>query len=783
MTGRLLPSCAVSVLLLTMGAGEHPKTRGWQGQRRQKGEDPALVEGCFNNFNAFLNVSLGRESISNLRCRDLCSDRGFALAATAAGGRCLCGNDYPSEFHRVEAQQCDNPCSVDQGDCFLHTCCGSRNGSFLTVSFSRETEVTLQLLRRLSFSFRESSPTFRHKIERELADTAALQLVTAEGDGQPPHYLGMSDGCPPGWRAWGSSCYQQHWATPLPYAQAQGVCRGQGAEVVSIESRAENDEVRRMHAGCRGWIGLVRGQGGEWRPDGFRPLITAKSMVGGGGEVPERDEVVITVLGAKEGARSCAPGGAFRDGRLGAGGEGLVGLRVGYTAEALWSLEGRDQSGASVGARTGLRPPATRLQWADISLPAVEAVSAILRGPRGPIRQLHFRLRPDASSPPMPPLGDPRPLDTGQGEVAQEFTPGYGPLVGAAWTVGARGLRCLALGERAVEDCTLMGADGGWRHVSCGLHLARHPDTILACERPLVACEAGWEVVGGGCYRRVSAAALGGNASWSWAGVRARCRGLGGKVVTISSQKTNELVRDFLVPHGGLIGLGRDADGGEWEWDMYEHAARAQATGQPRCYVMERDSVSWRPVGCRDKVARHAVCELEGGTSCTCPHTSWRAFQCSCYQRAVSRDGLMSWVEAQQACAALGRGVGLVSISSSAEEGLVQDVLADAPAAFIGLNDLLHPGRLQWDNVAMEAGGGGAGVTSMAAAVGGGPGGGDCAVMGPDGAWVPTPCDAGAPGRTAAGVGPDCLVCEQPKTVPSAVLQAQVRHFRGQCSP
>ena len=127
------------------------------------------VEGCFNDFAYECAFELGPTNRSNLRCQAHCTEQGYALAATGRLDWCFCGNDYPSEGHRVSTSLCDLPCNPDKTSCYLFTCCGDRNGTLFTVGWSGEVDPMRQVLRRLTHDYRNSSSsaTFRRKIEEQ----------------------------------------------------------------------------------------------------------------------------------------------------------------------------------------------------------------------------------------------------------------------------------------------------------------------------------------------------------------------------------------------------------------------------------------------------------------------------------------------------------------------------------------------------------------------------------------------------------------------------------------
>jgi len=125
----------------------------------------------------------------------------------------------------VNAGRCDAPCNPDKASCFLFTCCGDRNGTLFTVSFAREPDVVLRVLRQLAFDYRTSSPTFKGKIEGALVDASPLRVVVvAQGQGKqgheqdqpPPCFLAAPPSaaddrnCGNGWVSFENSCYQLH---------------------------------------------------------------------------------------------------------------------------------------------------------------------------------------------------------------------------------------------------------------------------------------------------------------------------------------------------------------------------------------------------------------------------------------------------------------------------------------------------------------------------------------------------------------------------------------------
>lgn len=217
------------------------------------------VEGCFNNFIAKFAVSLAQNNFSNLRCQAICTERGYALAATGGGSQsiCWCGNDYPGLPHEVDTFRCDRPCSLDKKTCHLFTCCGDRNGSLFTVSWNGEVNPVKHLLGRLSEEYR-SSTIFRQNIINDylLSDNrSSFQLCASDKlPENPPLYLSVGNGCPVGWCKRDGWCYKQHWADPSTYDEAQDKCQLEGGELVNVRSSVQNAFVLSLYAGCLGWL-------------------------------------------------------------------------------------------------------------------------------------------------------------------------------------------------------------------------------------------------------------------------------------------------------------------------------------------------------------------------------------------------------------------------------------------------------------------------------------------------------------------------------------------------
>ena len=140
------------------------------------------------------------------------------MSATSAGS-CHCGNNYPSVFHRVPESQCSMPCSPDRTVCEGSGCCGDRKGKYFTVSFAREIDVTLQLLRTLTYDYRVQNKQFQQYVEGKLATTTSLMVATFDGvqtmsgtasvNAQADGAVGFGSGCPAGWSVYKRACYKR----------------------------------------------------------------------------------------------------------------------------------------------------------------------------------------------------------------------------------------------------------------------------------------------------------------------------------------------------------------------------------------------------------------------------------------------------------------------------------------------------------------------------------------------------------------------------------------------
>lgn len=164
--------------------------------------------------------------LSNAKCQSTCANHGFVTAATSQC-TCFCGNIYPAVYYRVDDRRCTNPCSPDRATCSFSGCCGDNLGKYFTVSFAGEIEPRLELLRRLTYDYRENSPHFREYIEGLMSQTTALQALrsgpspnmaasasstlgntSSSTVGVDTGFVGVGEGCPTAWKTSGDSCYK-----------------------------------------------------------------------------------------------------------------------------------------------------------------------------------------------------------------------------------------------------------------------------------------------------------------------------------------------------------------------------------------------------------------------------------------------------------------------------------------------------------------------------------------------------------------------------------------------
>ena len=120
------------------------------------------VEGCFSDFAHMYSKDMKTHN-SNLRCQDMCRERGFILAATN-GSYCQCGNNYPTG-KKVGDNQCSSKCRSWSPCHQLQSCCGGPKS--YTMSVVGNIDVAKQILRRLSHEWQTRSG-FRNYMELQL---------------------------------------------------------------------------------------------------------------------------------------------------------------------------------------------------------------------------------------------------------------------------------------------------------------------------------------------------------------------------------------------------------------------------------------------------------------------------------------------------------------------------------------------------------------------------------------------------------------------------------------
>ena len=88
------------------------------------------VEGCFSDFTHMYSKDMKTHN-SNLRCQDMCRERGFIFSATN-GSYCQCGNNYPTG-KKVGDNQCSSSCRSWSPCHQLQSCCGGPKSYTMSV--------------------------------------------------------------------------------------------------------------------------------------------------------------------------------------------------------------------------------------------------------------------------------------------------------------------------------------------------------------------------------------------------------------------------------------------------------------------------------------------------------------------------------------------------------------------------------------------------------------------------------------------------------------------------
>ena len=215
-----IPIYVVSIILVCNPFFSYAQTATSSFNERVLGQ----TEGCFNTFSYLLSIYFpDTDILSNAKCQSTCANHGFVTAATSQR-TCFCGNIYPAVYYRVDDRRCSNPCSQDRATCSFSACCGDALGTYFTVSFAGEIEPRLELLRRLTYDYRQNSPIFQDYIEGLMSQTTALQALRSGPSpamaastsstlgntsmvGVDTGFVGVGEGCPTGWQTSGDSCY------------------------------------------------------------------------------------------------------------------------------------------------------------------------------------------------------------------------------------------------------------------------------------------------------------------------------------------------------------------------------------------------------------------------------------------------------------------------------------------------------------------------------------------------------------------------------------------------
>ncbi|XP_028414750.1 uncharacterized protein LOC114537838 [Dendronephthya gigantea] len=120
------------------------------------------VEGCYSSFPSAGFRRRMRGHNSNVKCQEICRDKGYILAATK-GDQCQCGNIYP-KGKKLADNRCTSRCRSWSPCHGPQSCCGGP--SAYTVSVVGNIDVAKQVLRRLSHAWQTNSGYRKYMIAR-----------------------------------------------------------------------------------------------------------------------------------------------------------------------------------------------------------------------------------------------------------------------------------------------------------------------------------------------------------------------------------------------------------------------------------------------------------------------------------------------------------------------------------------------------------------------------------------------------------------------------------------
>ncbi len=701
------------------------------------------TEGCFNEFDTLLQITYGgdQETLNNMRCRARCSASGFSMSATSAQS-CHCGNNYPSVFHRVPESQCSKPCSPDRPVCEGSGCCGDRTGKYFTVAFAREIDVTLQLLRTLTYDYRTQNKLFQQHIEGKLSSTTSLMVASFDGvqamsgsasvNAQSDGAVGFGSGCPAGWSIFKRACYKKVSGKLTDFNKAQATCQAMGGGLPILKTAEENEYVKALLNGQAGWLGMTA-KSGQWDWD----LFTGWAP----GEPASAGPTKLSPL--------FGPGGGttFNDYS-----DDLVAmdtLTIGYRAMGIDAVQvsylrkdGTVYAGPSYGAFQRTSTTATITLSREQRIAKVEGTSSPSQ-----LRSLTFTVSDldGGNAKTYGPYGASSALLGGGGSGSFSYTPGdivmavYGSHTDVALTQ-------LGFIEANIPRCTGVDDNGNWKAVDCDL---KQDGVTYLCERrpssvSAIDCPDGWVSYGTACYQGQT----GNQVSWNEA--KEKCVQLGGSLANVESTTTQTQVQG-LMGGKGFVGI-KDLSNTpgktrQWGWKGFSSWGSNQPAANQACSVMEASGL-WASTDCQAQHAsRSVVCQTDAlDTLCNCP-TGWKSFQCSCY-RVEQQTPQVSWNGAAASCDA--QKAKLVDVNSREETNFLLG-LTQGKGLFLGLKDSGGSGKLtsgyfrKWSGAAAPATSGAAGDAQ-------------CATMRPDGNWAGLSC--------ASQIG--TFVCQQRLAAPEA---------------
>ena len=647
------------------------------------------------------------------------------MSATSAGS-CHCGNNYPSVFHRVPESQCSMPCSPDRTVCDGSGCCGDRNGKYFTVSFAREIDVTLQLLRTLTYDYRVQNKQFQQYVEGKLATTTSLMVATFDGvqtmsgtasvNAQADGAVGFGSGCPAGWSVYKRACYERVSGKLTDYTKAQATCQGMGGQLPVLNTAEENEYVKGLLNGQAGWLGMTA-KSGKWDWDlftGWAPGEPASagptklsSLFGPGGGTTFNDYSgdLVAIDTVSVGYRVT----------------GIDAIQVSYLRK-----DGTIYAGPSYGAfqRTSTTAAINLAQSQRIA--KVEGTSTNTQ-----LRSLTFTVTDLNGGNPRTfgPYGANSIMGNAVAGGSSSFTYTPGDVIMAIY--GAHtdmAVTQLGFVEANIPRCTGVDDAGNWKAVDCDM---KQDGVTYLCERrptsiSAIDCPDGWVSYGAACYQGQTANQV------SWNEAKMKCVQLGGSLANVDSSTTQTQVKGLMGGKGFLGVKDLSTNPGmtrQWGWQGFSAWGSNQPLASQACSVMEPSGL-WASTDCASPhAARSVVCEAEAtDTICSCP-AGWKSFQCSCYsvQQQVPQ---MSWDGAASACET--QRARLVDVGSREETNFLLG-LTKGQGIFLGLKDSGESGKLTSGYFRRWAGNG----ASPPPGVGGDA---QCATMRPDGTWASLSC-------------------------------------------